>query len=140
MVYYCGQARFVMLCLPASNHHGLTHRLLFNKCSSVVLRRDSDHFHDPSALIMTPATEATGPNSTNHVGQVAQLREAHFYSILLSDLGYLDAGVPRKFDEISSAEVQEPRMRPKRSGDEFWDKAVGQNRNLGHEWNSVQLR
>jgi hypothetical protein len=87
-----------------------------NKYIAVIFKRDSAYIHDPSTLITTSVARSNG---MDYVGQVGQLREAHLYSIPLSNWGTFDIEGLRKVDGISSAEVQEPKMRAKRGGDEF---------------------
>ncbi|PVF97840.1 hypothetical protein CPB86DRAFT_407933 [Serendipita vermifera] len=87
-----------------------------NKYIAIIFKRDSSYIRDPSSLLMTSVARSGG---MEYVGQVGQLQEAHLYSMPLANWESFDINVLRTVDGISSADVQEPRMRAKRGADEF---------------------
>jgi hypothetical protein len=83
-----------------------------NKYLAVTFKRISPYIDSPHSL-----SAAMPSSGLAYVGQIGQLREAHLYSVSLENWSTFEVSRLRALNDISSVEVQEPRVRAKRGDD-----------------------
>ncbi|KIM19413.1 hypothetical protein M408DRAFT_334407 [Serendipita vermifera MAFF 305830] len=83
-----------------------------NKYLAVIFERDSEYISHPSDLVASvPALE--------YVGQIGQLQDSHLYAIPLAVWDTFDMRQLESLRGITSVQIQEPKMRVKRGGDDL---------------------
>ena len=83
-----------------------------NKYLAVTFQLDSEYINNPSNL-------ATSIPGLHYVGQIGQLREAHMYGIPLAVWDSFAISQLESLRDVTSVQIQEPKMRAKRAGEEL---------------------
>lgn len=83
-----------------------------HKYLALTFRRGSEYIEYPSNLVMSIP-------DLQYIGQIGQLKDAHLYGIPLAAWDTFDVSQLESLRDVTSVQIQEPKMRAKRGGEEL---------------------